>query len=445
MIITNTAFKMKLATLSITLCSLMMSASGKLSTSSEYDISKNETSEPLLPSQDPFYTAPLNWEKTLPGTILRIRSAPGNITTVIANTSAAYNIVYRTTDSKYQPSWAVTTVLTPFQNVTSAQNTPHNSLLSLQLAYNTAYPDSTPSIMLYHAASQSSMGIPATADDLSLALGNGWYINIPDHEGPLASFGLGIQEGHATLDSVRATLNSNILPKHIPTKYAMWGYSGGSIASTWAAELQEQYAPELQFDGMAIGGMVPNITKGLQLSGTPYAGLLPAIFLGITSQDAAAREYLVSRLKSNGTYNATGFLASLEFDINTSFAVFAGQDIGEYFVGGLQDLRAPVLERIAMSNMWQGYHGVPQMPVFAYKAIQDEFSPVSDSDELVERWCGIGVDVRYERNSVGAHISEIANGRLRALDWLKTVFDGTMEKTGCDVRNVSVALVDILV
>jgi hypothetical protein len=35
-----------------------------------------------------------------------------------------------------------------------------------------------------------------------------------------------------------------------------------------------------------------------------------------------------------------------------------------------------------------GYHGVPAMPVFAvfaYEAIHDELSPVSDTDVLIER------------------------------------------------------------
>jgi hypothetical protein len=40
-----------------------------------------------------------------------------------------------------------------------------------------------------------------------------------------------------------------------------------------------------------------------------------------------------------------------------------------------------------------GYHGVPSMPVFVYKAIQDEFSPVADTDTLVERYCGVGANI----------------------------------------------------
>ena len=71
---------------------------------------------------------------------------------------------------------------------------------------------------------------------MSLALGRGWYVNVPDYEGPTASFIAGVQEGHAILDSVRAVLSSGF-GLTADVSYALWGYSGGSIASEWAAEV----------------------------------------------------------------------------------------------------------------------------------------------------------------------------------------------------------------
>lgn len=67
-------------------------------------------------------------------------------------------------------------------------------------------------------------------------LGRGWYVNIADYEGPLASFGSGVQSGHATIDSARAALDPRfgISPN---AKYVLWGYSGGALASEFAAEL----------------------------------------------------------------------------------------------------------------------------------------------------------------------------------------------------------------
>lgn len=85
------------------------------------------SSSPLLPSKDPWYTAPTAFENAAPGTVLRFRHAPGNITSLLANLSAAYKTLYRTTDANLKPSWAVTIVLVPPHNSSST------SLLSYQI------------------------------------------------------------------------------------------------------------------------------------------------------------------------------------------------------------------------------------------------------------------------------------------------------------------------
>lgn len=38
--------------------------------------------------------------------------------------------------------------------------------------------------------------------EVERGLGQGWFVNVPDFEGPLAAFIAGPQEGHATLDSI---------------------------------------------------------------------------------------------------------------------------------------------------------------------------------------------------------------------------------------------------
>lgn len=244
-------------------------------------LSRQNSSGWIPPSKDPFYTAPPNFESTPPGTILRIRSAPGNITSVVTSTSAAYHLLYRTTDTRYRPSWAVTTLLVPkkpLEDRQAAENTTQgqSALLSYQIAYNSADVDSSPSYQLSASYDPSSNIITGTLDDIDGALGRGWYVNIPDFEGPLAAFGSGPQEGHAVLDSVRAVLSFDEFPSTGEPRYALWGYSGGSIASTFAAELQASYAPDLSFAGAALGGMVPNMTSSYDsITATSWAGLVP--------------------------------------------------------------------------------------------------------------------------------------------------------------------------
>jgi hypothetical protein len=385
---------------------------------------------PLPPSQDPFYTAPIGYENTKPGTILRIRLAPGNLTTVTGNCSSIHNILYRTTNSLNEASWAVTTLFTPASNSTLA-----NALLSYQIPYNSADVDASPSYLMYNDTQRPS--------DIRAALGRGWYVNVPDFEGPLASFPLGVQEGHATLDSVRAVLSPGLgLSKDI--RYALWGYSGGSVASEWAAELQVQYAPEPNFVGAALGGLVPNATSVFEsITGTRWAGLIPSCLVGMTSQYPQAYNFLLSKLKTSGPYNKTMFLSVKDMNSDQAFTTFAGQNIFDYLEGGLAVYFTPILQKIIHTNGMMGYHGVPQMPLFMYKAIQDELSPIKDTDELVQRYCGVGANILYQRNSIGGHLAEYANGDAGAFAWLSSVFEGTdYSSLGCIIEDVALNTTD---
>ncbi|OOF95015.1 hypothetical protein ASPCADRAFT_208635 [Aspergillus carbonarius ITEM 5010] len=386
-------------------------------------------STPLPPSQDPWYRAPEGFEQAEPGAILRVRAAPGNLTAIVGNASAAYNILYRTTDSRYQPSWAVTTLLLPPSAAAAAIN--QSALLSYQIAYDSFDLNASPSYALYSNP-------PA---DIAIALNRGWFVNVPDYEGPLASFTAGVQSGHATLDSVRSVLASGF-GLNSDARYALWGYSGGSIASEWAAELQMQYAPELNISGIAIGGVIPNVTNVMEtVTGTLSAGLIPPATLGLSSQHPETYNFILSQLNPTGPYNRTTFLAARAMTLSESEVIFANQNIFNYFINGSATFLNPVVQKTLSQDGYMGYHGFPQMPVFAYKAIHDEVSPVQDTDRLVKRYCGVGVNILYERNTVGGHSAEQLNGDARAWAWLGSVLEGTYAQTyktlGCTIRNVT--------
>lgn len=390
---------------------------------------------PIAPRQDPWYTAPPDWQYRQPGEVLRIRHAPGNLTSAF-NASSTFNLLYRTTDTNYKPSWAVTTLFVPRKGNGSA-------LLSYQIPYSTPDVDASPSYAFY--APPSSQGLMYA--DITGALSRGWYVNVPDHEGPLASFTCGVQEGHATLDSIRAVKNQfQGWSLANDTRVAMWGYSGGSIASEWAAELQVQYAPELKIDGAALGGLVPNLTNALPniVKGSYFAGLVPAALLGLATQHPSVEQYLTSQLKPAGPYNASMFLSVRNMSILEAFNKFANQTMYNYFQSGEDFFNNPNLLDVWARDTITGYHGIPRMPVLVYKAIKDEITVVADSDAIVDRWCQARVDVVYERNMVGGHLAEETNGDSRAFEWLEEVLSGRLNQKGCIIRNVSLNMTDSL-
>ncbi|KAI0468067.1 secretory lipase-domain-containing protein [Xylaria cf. heliscus] len=398
----------------------------------------------IPPSQDPWYTAPADFESASPGTILRIRPDPSNITAVV-DAAEAYNILFRSTDTRYRPSWAVTTFIVP-KNPLEAREVGDGkaALLSFNIPYNTASVDGSPSYLLSTNFGLSGLGITPQTDYVVEALSRGWYVNVPDFEGPTASFGAGPQAGHAVLDSVRAILSSDTLRERSDdARYAMWGYSGGSIASTFAAELQAAYAPELDFAGAAVGGIVPDLTEVFSQPVSNNSAAIPAGLLGVTAQYPDAREFLVSQLKTSGPYNATGFLRALNFSAVQLIGYFGLQNISDYFVNGLDGIySAPELTRVFGDNEYEGYHGIPQMPLFVYKAINDDSNGIATSDDLISHYCKVGTNILYHRNTVGGHSDEFINGVPRAFEFLSAVLEGSYAEkyntTGCTWVDVTV-------
>lgn len=415
-------FSMSLTLLGLWLGSLTLAAAS----------SYQPSTAPLPPSQDPWYTAPAGYELASPGEVLRIRPAPGNLTAILSNTSTAYNVLYRTTDSHFRPFWAVTTLFAPRQTSASA-------LLSYQVPYNSADVDGSVSFLLYAA---TAPGNELLLSDIQTALGNGWFVNVPDYNGPLTSFGCGVLEGMATLDSLRAVFNAGIglSPQ---AKIALWGYSGGSIASENAAELHHSYAPELDVAGAALGGLVSNLSSAIPIiSGTIWAGLLPEATLGLFSQYPEAMEYLLSQLKESGPYNQTGFLAAKDMTIAEAFAVYANQPMFDYFKNGAGFFDHPIVQNVLKRETYMGFHGIPQMPLFFYHAVQDEITVISNPEALFERYCSVGVDVLFERNTIGGHLAEATNGNARALQWLGRVLKGEGVGQGCIVKDVALNVTD---
>ena len=306
----------------------------------------------------------------------------------------------------------------------------------------------TDSTLVSRMARYRTLGLGCTAFSRLLFVGDdanqgAGFVSVPDYEGPLASYAAGLQAGHATLDSVRAVLQvaGHFGLRMDVAKVALWGYSGGALASEWAAELAGQYAPKLQIAGVALGGLTPNITSVTDyINHSQSAGLIPAGLLGIATQHPEAHSWITSRLRPA---TAARFLSVRYLTAAQAIATYRGEDIYDYFGGGYHDVRSVrVMKMMYNTDGFMGYHGVPRMPVFVYKAVRDELSSVDDTDALVARFCGVGANILYHRNTAGGHSEELVNGRQRAFSWLISVLDGSYDAVystmGCTIVNVTI-------
>ncbi|KAK5655908.1 hypothetical protein OQA88_5447 [Cercophora sp. LCS_1] len=384
------------------------------------------------PTWDTWYRAPDNYTLYTPGSILRIRNPAYNTTPIaIANVATTFQLLFRSTDSRDNASWGVTTVFIPTRPRPVNETQP---ILSYQLPYDTSCVDASPSFGL-------QWGEPY--GEIKAALARGWWVSVPDYEGPLASYGANIVAGHVTLDSIKAVVTAarDIFGVK-DVKVGMWGYSNGASATEAAVEFAERYAPNLTVAGAVIGGLAPNVgTAGPGLSRTQVAGLLVQGIIGVTSQYPAEREYVVSRLKTEGPYNGTEFFWASLMSGWQSLVYFCYVDIFAYFIGGQGDLDVPRMIDMFVREGTLGGFGTPRMKLFMYHAIEDDMTPVRDTDKLVEHHCANGANILYHRNTWGGHNDELTNGRQRALDFLGDVLDGSnvleAPKEGCKTVNLT--------
>ena len=69
-------------------------------------------------------------------------------------------------------------------------------------------------------------------------------------------WGAPLEPGYFTLDGIRAALGAERLGLSPSAPVALWGYSGGGLATAWAAELCADYAPELDIVWAVLGSPV---------------------------------------------------------------------------------------------------------------------------------------------------------------------------------------------
>ncbi|TVY52175.1 Lipase A [Lachnellula cervina] len=389
---------------------------------------------PTPPDLDPFYSAPAGLNASSPGDILRYRPVPYPIAafnTTIVNIAAAFHIQYRTTDSTGNPEAAVTTLLIP-------SNADPAKLLSYQIAEDSAFQSCAPSFALQKT---SAANVTASIElaFIEAALNKGWYVVVPDFEGPRSAFEAGAQAGYATLDSVRAVLQSAAFSNvSLAPRTALWGYSGGAFASNWALELQASYAPELSFAGGAVGGTINNIAGAFTaINNGTLAGLIPTVFLGLAAAYSDFSEALEQELVPE---TAATFKTVLTQCSSEDSSEFTGQDILSYFKTGAAFLNTSIVQT-TLNKANIGKH-VPVTPLYIYKSINDEVSPIADTDAFVDYYCAGGADVEYRRDLLSGHITLAITGAGEALAWLDDRMAGVAVESGCKTTSVVSTLLD---
>lgn len=398
---------------------------------------------PKLPSQDSFYDAPSNLTSYSEGDIISYRKAPSQIRSIYAplNIKEAWQLLVRSQNARGEPTAIVSTILVPHD--------PNPDLLvSYQFAQDSATMDCLPSYGMLFGAGMGTFVAQAEMLLCQTALAKGWYVVVPDYEGPDGAFTSGWQAAYATLDSLKAALNSERFSGLSPdAKAAIWGYSGGSFASSWAASLQPSYKPDLKKNlvGAALGGWVTNWTDVIWASeGTISAGLIPNILNGYRKSNPDLQEVFDDEFnedKRKRLYDSADNCLMTSILQYAFRRLFSGRN--PWTSKGWAFFLIPEIKDQVLNNTLGRNDKIPlpEIPLFAFHGIPDEIVPFSGSEETYENFCDRGIEsFEFAVSNTTGHVLEAAEGSPAALAWLQKRFDGEEPVKGCErtVRSTNV-------
>lgn len=358
----------------------------------------------LLPTpvtSDPFFVDPdaSGPVDAPPGTVLRSREVTGRVP---RPRTRLRQFAVASTDARGRPVTVTASLMEPRRPWRGPGPRPvvvHNVAIdSLGLA-------ATPSYRLVHGVGQDFPTV------VPLWLQRGYAVLIVDHEGPRMAYAEGTMAGHAVLDGWRGLLRIEEAYRESPT--VMYGYSGGAIATVWAAQLQPTYAPELRSAGAIAGGTPTNV--GLlreTMNGTLASGLYGAAVIGMAREhEDLAHEfgplglYLATRIKDLSVIPlALGGLARLPLE-----ALATDPDVFD----------SPVARAVIEANT--PGTGAPSAPFAFYHGALDRWIPEHGVRALADTWRAQGADVEVRR-VVGDHFVGAVSALPFVLRWVATRF-----------------------
>lgn len=385
----------------------------------------------LLPGpsadSDPFYAAP-EVVPDQPGMILKSRPISYQPAGV-PQPNEAWQLQYVTQDRYGRPVAAVTTVVKPVAPNAYGQPV----LLSFQHAYNSLGAACTPSRTATGSA-ENQTNAAETLEYLPPLQALGWTLVIPDFEGPQHALGAGPLAGRATLDSIRAALAFESLGLPADTPVGLWGYSGGSYATTWTAALHPDYAPEINLSGVVAGGTAIDLFDIVRR--TEGTEQFPGFF---TLLQGMAREYpelLPAHLLTDMGLNAMNAFRDSCAGAPAEGSTPEGESMSDYLASDdpyqLPGFKA-VRPKVTLLN--SGLH--PTADIFMYHEIGDAVVPVETADQLAGQWCEAGVPLGYYRSNAApvlpgvppavGHTAGAAFGTPAAIAYLDSRFAGAGE------------------
>jgi alpha-beta hydrolase superfamily lysophospholipase len=371
---------------------------------------------PQLPTDDPFYDPPPGFQHAVPGTVLRSRDVEVAFLGLVPQTVTATQLLSRTTDMNGEPEATVTTVIAP------AERVPEDvvPVVSYQCAIDAVTSRCFPSYALRRWALAPGALAQFEFFLISAALAEGWAVSVPDHEGTRGAWGTPYEPGYRILDGLRAALSSEKHGLSQSAPIGLWGYSGGGLATAWAAEMSGSYAPELNIVGAVLGSPVADLGHAFRrLNGSFYSGL-PAMVVAALSHVYPELDQIIQK---HATDEGKAMLLRVE-NMTTAHAVMRliGMDMGKLVDRPLNEILDMPEVRQVFDSIKLGT-AVPTPPVLIVQAVHDRIVSVDDIDDLTHIYKSGGASVTYHRDMFSEHMLLHPFSAPMTLRWLTDRFN----------------------
>ncbi|AUG77879.1 Triacylglycerol lipase [Kitasatospora sp. MMS16-BH015] len=391
---------------------------------------------------DAFYTydgsKPLS--SYMPGDVLKVRTLPYHVLGIVTPLQAT-QLLYRTTDEQGHPSAGVTSVL-------RSPGGDGHRVVSYQSFYDSLDPEDGPSRAVAGNVKLPG-GLIANGESTLVAslLLSGYEVVLPDTEGQAAHLTASREYGYNTLDSLRAASSAASRTGISPdARFGLMGYSGGAVATNWAASLAPQYAPDInkRLVGYAEGGLLvkpSHILRYIQGSQV-WSGLIPELLIGqARSYDLDLEKYLndygkqlVDELQHSSIADALGHYPGLTWK-QMAKPEYANPDSVPELVEAVNKTNLGLAPTPTVPGyIGQGNAGFLEGTTGNIAGIGsgDGVAVAGDTRALARKYCAEGgAAVWYQQYDALSHLTAPMATVPTALAWLRARFAGEEAPSSC--------------
>ena len=385
---------------------------------------------PPDPRNDSFYAVPSTVASAAPGAVLNSRPITPALFGAFTARASGWQVLYRTTDNNGVPTATVATILVP-QSPPPVAGRPR-PVVSYPEAEDSNSRQCAPSYSLVDGAPPDNTVAQAEMLIISGYLSLGDVVVVPDYEGPNSLYTVGVMAGQATLDGIRAAKAFAPAGIAATAPIGITGYSGGALATEWAAQLQPTYAPDVHLSAVVAGGVPVNVAHVADhIDSGPSLGALDGIALNGITGEYKAYPQLSAPAAQFVTPAGRAIIAKLNTVCNSdAITDYPFTPYSVMFSVPNPLTAIPQLQQIIAANTL-GAATPAKVPTYLYQSVNDELTVTPDVDALVKQDCAAGVPIDYQRDVLSEHISLVATGAPAAIQWMQGTLLGTRKTTSC--------------